>query len=335
MTLYKWSQTASADATADNTINWAEGQAPSSVNDSARAMMAATAKYRDDIAGAIVTTGTNTSYAVSSNQGFDTLAHLGGQMIAFTPHATNGISGSPGIGLNVDSLGTKPLRLSPGVECQPGTIIQGTPYVAVYNNSDGAFYLQGFYGNPYNVPLGAGMDYWLPTTPNSAFAFPTGQAISRTTYATLFAGMGTAFGAGDGSTTFNLPDKRGRVSAAADPTGLILTGATMSPDGFSLNSKGGGQLSQLGTTNLPPYTPAGTVSVGVQSLVGQSTGFAGGGATEAVVPNGLGNQGNSQTGDIPIQITSTNFAGTAQGGISTPFSNVQPTIICNYIMRIF
>jgi hypothetical protein len=50
MTLYKWSQTASSDASADSTINWAEGQAPSSVNDSARAMMAATAKYRDDIA---------------------------------------------------------------------------------------------------------------------------------------------------------------------------------------------------------------------------------------------------------------------------------------------
>ncbi len=82
MTLYKWSQTASADATADSSINWAEGQAPSSVNDSARAMMAATAKYRDDIAGAIVTTGTGTSYTISSYQGFDTLAHLNGQMIA-------------------------------------------------------------------------------------------------------------------------------------------------------------------------------------------------------------------------------------------------------------
>ena len=90
MTLYKWSQTASADASADSTVNWAEGQAPSSVNDSARAMMAATAKYRDDIAGAVVTTGTSTAYAVSSYQVFDTLAHLGGQMIAFTPHTTNG-----------------------------------------------------------------------------------------------------------------------------------------------------------------------------------------------------------------------------------------------------
>ena len=77
MTLYKWSQTASADATADSTINWSEGQAPSSVNDSARAMMAATAKYRDDIAGAISHFGgTSTAYTVSSYQVFDTLAHL-------------------------------------------------------------------------------------------------------------------------------------------------------------------------------------------------------------------------------------------------------------------
>src|SRR3569833_1992208 len=86
MTLYKWSQTASADATADSTINWSEGQAPSSINDSARAMMAATAKFRDDIAGAILTGGTSTNYTVTSYQQFDSLAHLSGQLIAFTPH---------------------------------------------------------------------------------------------------------------------------------------------------------------------------------------------------------------------------------------------------------
>ena len=70
MTLYKWSQTASADATADSTINWAEGQSPASVNDSARAMMEAIAKYRDDVAGAIVTSGTSTAYAVNTYQVF-------------------------------------------------------------------------------------------------------------------------------------------------------------------------------------------------------------------------------------------------------------------------
>ncbi len=134
MTLYKWSQTASADATADSTINWAEGQSPSSVNDSARAMMAATAKYRDDISGAIVTGGTSTAYTVISYEVFDTLAHLHGQMIAFTPHTTNGAT----VTLNVDSLGAKPLRSAPNTELLAGVLIQGTPYVAIYNNTDGA-----------------------------------------------------------------------------------------------------------------------------------------------------------------------------------------------------
>src|SRR5438309_115085 len=43
MSLYKWSQTAANNATADSSINWQEGQAPSSVNDSGRAMMASIA----------------------------------------------------------------------------------------------------------------------------------------------------------------------------------------------------------------------------------------------------------------------------------------------------
>src|SRR5215475_1503057 len=130
MTLYKWSQTASADATADSTINWAEGQAPSSINDSARAMMAAMAKYRDDIAGAIVSGGTSTAYTVSSYQVFDTLTHLGGQTIAFT--------------LNVDGLGARPLRSAPATELLAGMLVQGTPYTCTYSNSDAAFYLRDF-----------------------------------------------------------------------------------------------------------------------------------------------------------------------------------------------
>src|ERR1700743_2685993 len=112
MTLYKWSQTASADANADSTINWAEGQAPSSVNDSARAMMAAAAKYRNDVAGAITTGGTSTAYNVSSNQGFDSLTHLDGNLIAFVPHATCGAT----VTLSVDNLTAKPLRSAPSAE---------------------------------------------------------------------------------------------------------------------------------------------------------------------------------------------------------------------------
>src|SRR3954466_15615122 len=73
MSFFKWSKTANNNANADGTINWAEGQAPSTVNDSARVMMAAAAKYRDDIAG-VTTGGTATAYTVASNQAFDSFA---------------------------------------------------------------------------------------------------------------------------------------------------------------------------------------------------------------------------------------------------------------------
>lgn len=51
---------------------------------------------------------------------------------------------------------------------------------------------------------------WYPvTTPPAGWLKANGAAISRTTYAALFAKLGTRFGAGDGATTFNLPDFRG------------------------------------------------------------------------------------------------------------------------------
>lgn len=324
MTLYKWSQTASSDATADSTINWAEGQAPSSINDSARAMMAATAKYRDDIAGAIVTAGTSTAYTVSSYEVFDTLAHLGGQMIAFTPHVTNGAT----VTLNVDSLGAKPLRSAPNAELLAGTIIQGTPYVAVYNNTDGAFYLQGFFGNPYNVPLAAGMDYWGAAAPNSSFAFPVGQAISRTTYATLYALVGNTYGAGDGSTTFNLPNKGGRVSAAADFVGNILNTATMSPNGATLGATGGAQLHTLTINEMPSHSHANTLTDPGHTHNIQLTGSTSNNPLPAA--GSTGGEPDATTRSATTGITINNAA---QGG-GAAHNIVQPTIICNYIMRI-
>ena len=116
MSFWKWSRTAASNATADGSINWAEGQAPSTVNDSARAMMAAASKYRDDVAGAIATAGTSTAYTLSSFQLFDTLAHMDGAMIAFTPHAGN----AGACTLNVDALGAKPLRSAPATELLAG-----------------------------------------------------------------------------------------------------------------------------------------------------------------------------------------------------------------------
>jgi len=58
------------------------------------------------------------------------------------------------------------------------------------------------------VPSGAVMSFAMNTAP-TGWLKANGAAVSRTTYASLFAAIGTTFGAGDGSTTFELPDLRG------------------------------------------------------------------------------------------------------------------------------
>src|SRR5262249_36910918 len=121
-----------------------EGQAPSTVNDSARAMMAAASKYRDDVAGAIATAGTGAAYTLASFQVFDTLAHMDGAMIAFTPHAGN----AGACTLNVDALRAKPLRSAPATELLAGMLVAGTPYAATYYNVSGEWILRGLTGAP-------------------------------------------------------------------------------------------------------------------------------------------------------------------------------------------
>lgn len=82
-----------------------------------------------------------------------------------------------------------------------------------------------------------------------------GQAISRATYSHLFAVVGTTFGAGDGSTTFNVPDLRGRVPAGKDNMGGTaagrLTTAGAGVDGVTLGAAGGAQTHTLTTPQMP------------------------------------------------------------------------------------
>lgn len=66
------------------------------------------------------------------------------------------------------------------------------------------------------LPVGTMIPYGSAETPDNWLSC-NGQAVSRTTYSHLFKVIGTSYGEGDGSTTFNLPDKRGRVSVGYDP----------------------------------------------------------------------------------------------------------------------
>lgn len=66
------------------------------------------------------------------------------------------------------------------------------------------------------VPPGALTPYAGASAP-PGWLLANGAAVSRTTYAALFAVVGTTYGVGDGSTTFNLPNLKGRVPVGIDP----------------------------------------------------------------------------------------------------------------------
>lgn len=71
------------------------------------------------------------------------------------------------------------------------------------------------------LPTGSVIPFAGKTAP-TGWLMCQGQAVSRTTYAQLFSVIGTTFGSGDGSTTFNLPDLRGRVAVGVDSDANFL-----------------------------------------------------------------------------------------------------------------
>lgn len=83
------------------------------------------------------------------------------------------------------------------------------------------------------IPTGAIFTFPMTTTP-TGYLVCDGSAVSRTTYADLFAILGTTYGAGDGSTTFNLPDYRGQFLRGLD------SGSNNDPDASSRLDRGDG-----------------------------------------------------------------------------------------------
>ena len=94
------------------------------------------------------------------------------------------------------------------------------------------------------VPVGSVTAYAGSTAP-SGWLLCFGQAVDRTAYAQLFGVVSTTYGTGDGSTTFNLPDLRGRVPAGKDDMGgsaaSRLTSTTITSGAATLGNSGGAQ----------------------------------------------------------------------------------------------
>lgn len=180
-------------------------------------------------------------------------------------------------------------------------------------------------------PVGS-MKAWLTSTAPSGWVFCAGQALNRTTNAALFAVIGTTYGAGNGSTTFNVPDLRGRGAIGKDNMGGTaanrVTTAGSGLDGTTLGAAGGAQSHTLTVAQIPSHDHGGTTpSDGAHqhSINGGSN--ISGSAFPSVLATASGNGfgtiagGGAHAHDI-----------SAQGGGSA-HNNMPPSLVINYIIK--
>ncbi|RWO54151.1 hypothetical protein [Mesorhizobium sp.] len=205
--IYDWSLIAANNATADSAINWAEGQAPSTVNGSARQMMARNTELLGDIGGALTAGGSADALTITANSGFTTYAN--GQVLALKIATDNTGAAT----LNVNGIGAKAIRkmVTAGESALAGAELQaGGIYILMYQSA-------------LNAAAGA----WLllnPTMDLSAYVTLTGtQTLTNKTLTSPTINTPTITGgSGSGMTlttaTLTTPTLTLKQSAAPTPT---------------------------------------------------------------------------------------------------------------------
>lgn len=176
---------------------------------------------------------------------------------------------------------------------------------------------------PATLPVGSVIDYMGTFIP-AGWVGCFGQAVSRTTYAGLFAVIGVSFGVGDGSTTFNVPDMAGRTTAGMfGQTAGRLTSAVSGINGDTLGAVGGSQSHTLtaGESAVLTYTSAVTDPGHTHNYqkANQNGSTAGTGASISELGSFTTTATTSATTGISVA-TSANAGGGAH-------RNVQPTMV--------
>lgn len=179
------------------------------------------------------------------------------------------------------------------------------------------------------IPAGTMILFGGTSTPSGWF-WCDGSAYSRTTYAALFAAIGTTWGVGDGSTTFNVPDLRGRAPIGVGQ-GIGLTNRT-------LGSKLGEESHALTLAENGPHTHTG----GLHTHVGgehthtinacyHDSGTSGG----SVVSGTLHTSGNNKTtlSGGAVATSSDGAVATTSSGSGTAHNTMQPSLVVNYLIK--
>ena len=212
-----------------------------------------------------------------------------------------------------------------------------------------AVFVVGFVG-PCGVPSGVLAPFAGPITahanaanaqftsnqPPPGWLWCAGQAVSRTTYAPLFAAIGTAHGVGDGATTFAVPDLRGRTLAGLDDMGGTDAGRLSLAN--TLGTTGGAETHTIAQGNLPSvnFTVSGSVNVSdpghthsVSNLVSTTQGVAA----------GVDYTGDVQTTTIASASSTTGItaslsgATAASGGSGTAVNHLPPVMVIHIIIK--
>ena len=162
------------------------------------------------------------------------------------------------------------------------------------------------------VPTGTVLAFAGSSAP-SGFLLCDGRAVSRTTYTSLFSVIGTTYGSGDGSTTFNLPDMRGRVAVGSDA---------------NLGAKAGAKTHALTNAELPVLSGA---IVMHSSNVGTNIQTVNGVFKPAITNNGKYRGGGELVSDVGTSSVG-HFSLNIGGGQA--ISLIQPSLYLNYLIKV-
>ena len=151
-------------------------------------------------------------------------------------------------------------------------------------------------GGGDSAPIGQVAIYAGSTAPDG-WLICDGRAVSRTTYSRLFSTIGTTYGAGNGSTTFNLPNFKGRV-----PVGLD----TSQTEFNSLNKRGGEKTHTLTVDEMPSHNHAIWTTTDVKCQAGNT---------------------------YNLIASNTQYSNSGDTGGGQAHNNLQPYITVNYIIK--